>query len=380
LEVKVQPLLIDRIKIQLTSPSMMMLSVDDTNCKVANLTKKDATQNASDYANLHINEIKEESRYRGKPVYWFVPEKFKQQRATMVSIQPYHAFPLWIFGNPTTFQKQEYIKKGFIDEKKNAQETRHEDNFIHTDICSLDPQTIEQDNMNYLPEMWHICEEISQEFLGYIPTDYEYPHIFRNPTIHIMEVNQDILTGQHDSVSVQMELIKYFLSPDGRDYLQQTNIRRFNTFEDYAHPGVAVQLDYGREGIVKIYPKTHHSLRVEATMYGNKHIAKRFGRKSIDLLDQIKNEMAKPLIDKLAIPQLLEEIPTPRTLTSFIFDHFIPDPIYKHIAKKLDERKYLFKHEIPPKLLRGKHRLFRAINHEGIWHYVLDPGLYGGER
>ena len=371
MQIEVQPLLIDRIKVQLTSPYLMVLPAEDDNSHVGGINKKSATENAELYAKTYPMEIKEKTRFRGRPVYWFREDKYIKQKATKVSIQPYHAFPLWIFGNPTTFQKEEYVQKGHIDGFKNALEARHENNFIHTDICDLEPRTIERENIYHLPDMNRICEGISQEVLGYIPDGYEYPHIFKNPTIDTVEINQDILVHPHDSVGVQMDLITYFQGQDGHDYLQQTGIRKVNTYENYAYSGIAIQLDYGKEGIVKIYPKTHHSLRVEAIFYGKQHIKKNLGKKTLDYLERGKRELARPLLEKIAIPKIIEEQPPPRNITPYLLEKFIPDPTEKHMAKKLHERKYLFKKEIPSQYLRGKNRLFRGLNHEGTWHYIL---------
>ncbi|MCK4790842.1 MAG: hypothetical protein KAV87_44310, partial [Desulfobacteraceae bacterium] len=109
----------------------------------------------------------------------------------------------------------------------------------------------------------------------------------------------------------------------------------------------------------------------EAAIFGEKHIRKHFKRKSLQDLDRVKNEIAKPLIRKINIPHLLSEQPAPRDITPYLFEKFIEDPVEQNMAKKLYDRKYLLKREIAPQYLRGKTRLFRGKNHEGTWHYIL---------
>ncbi|MDG6220433.1 MAG: hypothetical protein QCI38_03180 [Candidatus Thermoplasmatota archaeon] len=370
MDIVVQPLLVDRIRIQLYSPVLMRLNAEDENATLGGLTKKMATENAERYYETSPEEFSDKTRYKGRPVYWFHEDKYKRERATRVSIQPYHSFSVWISGNPTVFQKQAYTQEGHIDGFKNALETRHKNNFLHTDICDLPPRTMELDNLYHLPDIWRIAESLSQDFLGYGPTGYDYPHIYKNPTIDTLEINQDILLSG-DSVSAQTELVTFLQSPEGRDYLQQTGIRKARYVEDYTYPGTRIELDYGKNGKFKVYPKTHHAIRVEIELHGNQHIKKHYKSKSLDLLEKARDEIARPLLQKVNIPRLLQETPTPRDITPTLFERFIDDPQTLHIAKKLYERKYLLKKEIPQRFLKGKNKLFQAQNHEGTWHYTL---------
>ncbi len=338
---------------------------------VGGVTKKQATANAEYYANEFPEDIAEKGRHGRAPIYTFVKEKYWKQRATKTSMQPYGAFTLWIFGNPTVFQKRDYQKQGYIDNFQNTLERRHEDNYLHTDICNQNPRTMELDNGYYFPDVEKIAEDVSTEFIGYGPTGYEYPHMFGNPTIQSIEINQDILVHPYDSVSVQQDLVSFFLSTAGSDYLQRTGYRRLTLFESGEHPGYSMELNYGKEGNIKIYPKTQHGIRVEAALFGNKHIRKHFNRKSYTDLDRVKNEIAKPLIRKVDVPRLLQEQPPPRDITPYLFEKFIHDPVERNMAKKLYDRRYLLKQEIAPQYLRGKTRILEGTNHEGIWHYVL---------
>ena len=92
---------------------------------------------------------------------------------------------------------------------------------------------------------------------------------------------------------------------------------------------------------------------------------------SLEYLDRVKNELAKPLLKKLDIPTLLTEQPAPREIAPYLFEMLIEDPIKQNMAKKLYERRYLLKKEIAPQFQRGKDRPFRGKNHEGTWHYIL---------
>ncbi|MCK4718039.1 MAG: hypothetical protein KAT70_05160, partial [Thermoplasmata archaeon] len=155
------------MKIQISSPFFASTRADNESVQIGGVTKKQATANAEYYANEFPEDIAEKGRYRGHPIYSFVKEKYWGQKATKVSTKSYGAFTLWIFGNPTTFQKLDYQKRGDIDNFQNTLERRHKDNYLHTDICKLEPRTMELDNQYYLPDVEKICEDISQEFLGY---------------------------------------------------------------------------------------------------------------------------------------------------------------------------------------------------------------------
>ena len=300
MNIDVQPVLIDKVKIQLSSPSFGGIKADNETVQVGGVTKKQATANAEQYAKDFPGDIEKKGRYAGAPTYSFVANRFWEQRSTRVSCKPYGAFTIWIFGNPTTFQKEDYRKRGEVDNFQNTLERRHEDNYLHTDICKLEPRTIELDNQYYLPDIHRICEDVSQNVIGYTPTGYEYPHIYKYPTIESIELNQDILVP-YDGVSVQAELVAFLLSPDGTDYLFKTGIRRLTLFENYEHPGYSLELNYGKQGNAKVYPKTKHGIRVEAALYGENHLRKHFKRKSLEDLNRVKNEISKPLLNKLNI-------------------------------------------------------------------------------
>ncbi len=223
MDVQKQPLLVDQYQIQVTSKYLSSIRPNDTASSIYGLTKKAATLNAQYYKESHVDEMVDTETKRGAvPRMWWQHWKFRDQLAKSVSLQSYGAFSIWINGNPTEFQKEDYARRGLLDIELDRQERRHHNNYLHTDICQLPPEQIEEDNRLYLPHAWDISQWICQEVMGHQPQGMEDPNIYTDITFRNLEVNQDLLTYPHDSVMVGNRLWQYLTSPQGQAYLYRT--------------------------------------------------------------------------------------------------------------------------------------------------------------
>jgi hypothetical protein len=379
MEIDMQPPLLDQMKIMISSQRLRQLPVNDENATISGLTKTQATDNATNHANLHQDLIDSVSRWKGWPKVEYRRHLFREYKVKGVSMVPYGSFPIWVFGNPTEFQKEQYIKEGLIDSKKNRLERRHENNFIHTDNCNLEREQIIVDNRRCLPDVWGLSEHFSKDILGYDPYRDEEQTLFTNASMEIIEVNQDILVHPFDAVTVQNDLWAYLISQDGMQHLYDIRAQKAEATTNMTFAGTSIVLDFGRKGLIKIYPKTHHGLRMEARLLGKQHIKPMMGNKRLDGLQTLINDHAVPLMNQARIPELLREQKPPRNITPLVLDHTITDPVLLHMIKKLIEHKYLLKKEIHPMFRRhGKKHFLKAERHGKDWHYVLHPNLYGG--
>ncbi|MCK4718948.1 MAG: hypothetical protein KAT70_09785 [Thermoplasmata archaeon] len=378
MEVQVQPLMIDQYEVQATSKYLNAASANDGNTRIYGLSKKEATMNAQFYKESHVNEMKDPEKKRGRvPRMWWLHGKFRHQKAKGVSLQSYGAFSVWINGNPTEFQKEDYAKNGHIDIKKNRMERRHHDNYIHTDICKLPPEQIEAENREYLPHAWEISEFICQNVLGHQPYGNENPNIYTHLTFRNLEVNQDLLTYPHDSVMVGNQLWRYLTGPDGQSFIYDSRCLKMKSTMNTKFAGAQIILTY-KEAELKIYPKTHHSLRVEVVI-DRAHIQKHCGNRSTDNLQRLIDEIVKPLLQKTDIARIIRDQPPIQDISPLLFEKTIDDPKTLHMVKKLMERRALTKDEAP-KIFRnkGKKDILIAERMGKDWLYYLRPELLAG--
>jgi len=377
MDVVVQPLLIDKYEIQATSSHFSGVRADDPNIRVYGLSKKEATMNALFYKDSHAIEMVK-PKHRGRvPRAWWQHWKFRDQKAKSVSLQSYGAFSIWINGNPTEFQKEAYTQQNHIDIEKNRLECRHHDNYLHTDICKLPIEQIEEENRDYLPHAWEIAEYIGQEVLGHQPQVNQDPNIYTHLTFRNIEVNQDLLTYPHDSVMVGNMLWQYLTSSDGQAYLYDTRCQKMTSTINSKLAGARIILTY-IEGQIKIYPKTQHGLRVEV-MLTSDHIQRHCKNRSIENLQRIIDEIVKPLLQKTNIARIIKDLPPAPDIATRLFETLIDDPETLHMAKKTLEHRALTKAEIPKTYRnKGKKPIYKAERQGQDWLYYLTPEFLGG--
>ena len=370
MEIVRQPLLIDQLRLLISSARMRGGKPDMPSDRLMGLSKKGMTESAREFAMDNKDLVPNFKPVAQYPILVFAGPAFQKQHASTVSLKAYGMFTIQAFGNPTRFQKQHYLEKGLIDQDLDQRVRLHEDNYIHTNICSVPIEQIEQDNRDYLLDSNFIDHYVSQDVLGHDPY-MEAPTLYTDTSITYIEVNQDLLIPEHRSTDLVRALIKYFQTQDGLDYLYQIDCKGFSTKADLTSQGTFIGFDFGTKGKVKVYPKTKHSLRVEAALYGNLNIRPQLKNKRYWNLDKVIEDLAKPLLQRIDIPLVLEKQPIAEDLTPWIFDLLTDDPVMLNIANKLHQRRYLKKPEIPAHLRRkGKDHKFKGVRLGKDWYYV----------
>ncbi|MDG6221584.1 MAG: hypothetical protein QCI38_09095, partial [Candidatus Thermoplasmatota archaeon] len=193
-------------------------------------------------------------------------------------------------------------------------------------------------------------------------------------TFRRLEANQDLLTYPLDSMNVGNQLWRYLTGPDGQAYLHGTRCQRMSSTINSKFAGANIILTY-RKAQLKIYPKTHHGLRVEV-MVSKHNIQEHCGNRSAENLHRIIEEIVKPTLQNANIPRVIRELPPAKNITPLLLEHLIDDPTILHMAKKTLEHRALTKDEVP-RIYRnkGKKHLYKAEKTGREWLYYLRPQL-----
>ena len=370
MEIIRQPILIDQIRLLVSSRNMCKLRADVPDITLYGLTKKQMTQSAREFAEHNPDLLPKFNPSKPFSILSFAEHAFQSQQASSLSVKAYNTFTIRIFGNPTRFQKHDYMERGLIDQDLNDRVRLHDDNYIHTNLCNVPIEHIEEENWHYLPNVDYIEQYVSQEVLGHDPY-MESPTLYTDTTISYLEVNQDLLTPEYNSLDLIKTIIQYFQTQDGIEQLYQADCTGYSAKVDLTSQGVGIFFDFDTKGKLKVYPKTQHCLRVEAVLYGDRNITPQLGSKPFVSINRVIEDLAKPLLRRIDIPAILQNQPTAQDLTPWIFDLLTDDPKMLNIANKLHQRRFLTKDEIPVHLRRkGKNHKFKGIRHGKIWHYV----------